>query len=434
MGNREKRAPVNWARSWLALLTLAAGIVVAGGEDNAAAVVRTPTGSPVPSVGMRSITSLAASPDVTRFANLHAAQDPDLHVATDSLTTSSTTPLRLLGVDVTGTEDACIEDKGFGWGPFDAAEAQSISSWHANAVRVPLNEDCWLGINGAPAAYSGSAYQTAIQTWVTELNSAGLVAILDLHWSAPGAITATKQWPMPDETHSVTFWSQVASTFKGDSLVMFDLFNEPHLGGFAPDASDWACWRNGCTTTTLNCPSGSSSNCTDVTYRVAGMQQLVEVVRDAGADQPIMIGGLAWAATLCGSASLRSSTGTCAWLSYEPSDPLHQLVASFHSYYQKTKCNTLTCWDSVIAPLATQVPVVTGELGENDCSATFVQQYMQWADAHGVSYLLWTWEPAGSQSCGPLRLLKNWSGAVNTMNPVASLLFDHLGQLQPPKA
>lgn len=434
MGNREKRAPANGARSLLALLVLAAGVVVVGGGDNAAAMIRSPTGSPAGSVGIRSITSLAASPDVTRFANLQTAQDPALHVAADSLTTSTTTPLRLLGVDATGTEDACIEDKGFSWGPFDAAEAESISGWHANAVRVPLNEDCWLGINGAPTAYSGPAYKAAIQTWVTDLNTAGLVAILDLHWSAPGAITATKQWPMPDETHSVTFWNQVASTFKSDPMVVFDLFNEPHLGGFSPGASDWACWRNGCTSTTLNCPTGSTSSCTDVTYHVAGMQQLVEMVREAGADQPIMLGGLAWAATLCGSASLRSTTGTCAWLNYEPSDPLHQLVASFHSYYEKTKCDTLTCWDSVIAPLAAQVPVVTGELGENDCSATFVQQYIQWADAHGVSYLLWAWEPAGSQSCGALRLLKNWSGAANTKSPVASLLLNHLSQLQPQKA
>ena len=45
----------------------------------------------------------------------------------------------------------------------DAATAAAIASWQMNAVRIPLNEDCWLGINGAPAAYSGANYQTAIE-------------------------------------------------------------------------------------------------------------------------------------------------------------------------------------------------------------------------------------------------------------------------------
>src|ERR1700728_91361 len=67
--------------------------------------------------------------------------------------------IRLLGVDRPGTEYACEE----GWGDSDgddapdaaAADAAEIASWDANAVRVPLNEDCWLGINGQPS------YETA---------------------------------------------------------------------------------------------------------------------------------------------------------------------------------------------------------------------------------------------------------------------------------
>ena len=94
--------------------------------------------------------------------------------------------MRLLGVDVTGTEDACILSDGFGWEPLDSTTATAIRAWHANVVRVPLNEDCWLGINGAPAAYSGAKYQTAIKNWVAAINAAGMYAILDLHWAAPG--------------------------------------------------------------------------------------------------------------------------------------------------------------------------------------------------------------------------------------------------------
>ena len=35
-------------------------------------------------------------------------------------------------------------------------------------MRVLPNEDCWLGINGAPAAYSGATYQQAIATYVSQ--------------------------------------------------------------------------------------------------------------------------------------------------------------------------------------------------------------------------------------------------------------------------
>ena len=62
----------------------------------------------------------------------------------------------------------------------------AMTSWHINAVRLPLNEDCWLGINGAPARYSGARYRAAIRAYVARLNHAGLYVILDLHWSAPG--------------------------------------------------------------------------------------------------------------------------------------------------------------------------------------------------------------------------------------------------------
>jgi hypothetical protein len=35
-----------------------------------------------------------------------------------------------------------------------------------NVVRIPLNEDCWLGINGVNPAYGGYNYQKAIGDFV----------------------------------------------------------------------------------------------------------------------------------------------------------------------------------------------------------------------------------------------------------------------------
>jgi hypothetical protein len=270
--------------------------------------------------------------------------------------------IRLLGVDRSGTEYMCIANGGIFDGPNDAASVAAIAAWHANAVRVPLNADCWLGINGVTSAYGGATYQNAIVNYVNLLHQNGMYAILDLHWTAAGTTVANAQTPMPDTDHAPTFWASVATTFKQDHAVLFDLYNEPY-------GVSWACLRDGCTV------SG---------YTAAGMQSLVDAVRATGATQPLMIGGLAY------------SNDLSQWLVYKPTDTAHALVASLHLYNFNT-CNSATCWDSTVKTVAAQVPVVTGELGENDCLHGFIDGYMNWADAAGVSYLGWAWNTYG---CG----------------------------------
>jgi hypothetical protein len=118
------------------------------------------------------------------------------------------------------------------------------------------------------------------------------------------------------------------------------------------------------------------------------MQQLIDAVRGAGATQPVLLGGLRWANDLSG------------WLSHRPGDPAGQTAASFH-LYNVNQCVTSACWDSQVAPVATVVPVVTGELGENDCAHGFIDGFLPWADAHGVSYLGWAWNSDFNCSSGP---------------------------------
>jgi hypothetical protein len=143
------------------------------------------------------------------------------------------------------------------------------------------------------------------------------------------------------------------------------------------------------------------------------MQSLVDAVRAAGATQPIMVGGLAWSNDLSG------------WWSNRPTDPANALVASFHNYNFNV-CDP-TCWNSTVATLANQVPVVTGELGENDCAHGYIDQYMQWADAHGISYLGWTWDTWDCAN-GPA-LISNYDG---TPTAFGIGFRDHLAALVKP--
>jgi hypothetical protein len=316
---------------------------------------------------------------------------PALQVVGNQLVDADEKPIRLLGVDRSGAEYACVDGWGIFDGPVDDHAIRAMASWHINAVRIPLNEGCWLGINGSPPQYSGTRYRRAIADYVRRLHAAGLYVILDLHWSAPGpGAKATGQQPMADLEHAPAFWASVARTFKNDSAVVFDLYNEPF-------DIDWRCWRDGCRV-------GEG-------WRVAGMQTLVDAVRSTGARQPIIAKGNSWGGDLS------------SWLEHRPHDPAGQLMAGFH-VFDFTMCAMPGCWTNTVAPVAREVPVVTTEFGQRDCSAQFNERFMRWADAVGVSYLGWAWNAAG---CGAPSLIRSWGG-----RPTQSgrLVRDHLDRLR----
>lgn len=304
-------------------------------------------------------------------------------------------PVRLLGVNRPGTEYQCVEGGQFFEGPSDRASIMAMKSWHINAVRVPLNESCWLGINEIAPELGGAAYREAIRDYVTRIERAGLYVILELQWAAPRDEPATGIIPMPDAEHAPDFWRSVAEEYRDDRGVLFDLYNEPH------DIS-WDCWESGCETSDKWFGS----------YQAAGMRELVEAVRSTGARQPLMLGGIDWSGDLGG------------WLAHRPPDPAHALVASNHTY-DFTACYR-RC-RAVLASVAKRVPLVTGELGEGDCRHGYIDPYMRWADRHGVSYLGWGWFIAPDLTCeeGPT-LITDYAG---TPTRFGIGLREHLRQL-----
>ncbi len=320
----------------------------------------------------------------------------------------------LRGVNLSGTEFACIQggtptSRGwsiYGGQPFDRASTYAaIVSWHANVVRVPLNEDCWLGISGVNPAYGGAAYRAAIQTEVSLIHQAGLYAVLDLHWTSPGPYAGYSQQPMPDADHSIAFWQSIAGTFKSDHSVIFDLFNEPFFYYISDGSDQWTCWLKGCAMNQFisagqTAPDGSTTGyTTSYSWRTAGMQAMIDAVRDTGATQPVLVNGVDWGNDLSG------------WLAHQPSDPRGQLVAGWHSYPQQG-CSPQSCWTSVIQPIAAKVPVLVGETGDNvQDPLSYVDTFLPWADSHGVSYLGWTWNPWQDPKNV---LIKDWTGTPTT--------------------
>ena len=304
-----------------------------------------------------------------------------------------------------------------------------------------------MGINGAPAAVSGANYQAFVKRLTDDLTAQGMYVVLALHWAAPGswlpgkdgAALANGQNLAPNADHSIAFWQQVASTYKGYSNVMFDLFTEPGiacragsgcpasvLGGgyFAQDEWAWKLYRDG-GNFTYNSGDGSMyASRVGQTWQVAGTQQLVNTIRATGSRNAVAIETLGYGN---GYVDLMGA--------YMPSDPAGQLVASIHSYdfsgFHVGTAAAQAVFDDMLAkghgpgpayayPVANitgRFPFYLGEFGTTgQCpgatNTAFTQNTMDWAEAHGDAYTAWGWDQ-GEGCWGPSLVTNDDTGATS---------------------
>jgi hypothetical protein len=301
----------------------------------------------------------------------------------------------LRGVDESGTENFC-----FMWGPppvvvspsggpspLDQTSLTAMKQWGINAVRIPLNEDCWLGINGVDGSVGGANYQTPIKQAVdliTQTN--GMYVILDLHWTAAGTTQALGQKMMADLDHSVDFWKQVAAAYKYNGSVIFDLFNEPYFTS-GTDDQQFQCWKNGSTT-------ASGGSCPMVNYPVAGMQSLLTAVRQAGATNLVIMGGTGYSSELD------------LWPMYVPTDTLNppNVAVSWHVYDDQAGCtsNIPTMLSTLCSPspgrgaeavMTAGYPIVVGETNYFRCGASPIwwRSFLSWCETQQIGHVAWSW-------------------------------------------
>jgi len=258
------------------------------------------------------------------------------------------------------------------------SDFDAMAAWHANVVRIALNQDFWL----SGAALYVPAYQATVDQAVKDAEAAGLDVILDLHWSDRGDLSVSvagqgqgkaghaDQQQMAD-VNSKQFWLEVASKYKNDGHVLFELYNEPH------DVS-WSAWLNG----------GTVGG-----YQVVGMQQLYDTVRnDAGADNIVIAGGVSWAFDLSGASSNRIRG--------------YNIMYATHPYYPQ---DAEVLWDGKFGYLAAHdiAPVIATEFGDTstDCTGDWDSKLAQYADARQISWTAWAWWTAG---CSFPALILDW--------------------------
>jgi hypothetical protein len=222
-----------------------------------------------------------------------------------------------------------------------------------NYIRLTLNSQMYMGYpcvlpfaddKGSYTAVGGlfetgvsaAQIQADLDAEVAAIRGAGLYVSLDMH-SATGILASTGQYlcgvgqnGMPSAA-DVAFWTLIASKYKNDSGVMFELFNEPFYDGNYGNAIGAAgvAALGGAGTVTIPCvmydnignPSlGATSILNGAQCKFTGEQALINAIRSTGATNII------W------SAPPWYAQGLAQWLQMKLSDPAKQLGMTFHAY------------------------------------------------------------------------------------------------------
>ena len=330
-----------------------------------------------------------------------------IQVSGNKLVNGSAKTVQLRGVNLSGMEFTAVDGydpsdpTGGNFGQPNKPNWSAISSWKANIVRIPLNEDSWLGLTCTDTdgvvhnSDPGGNYKQTLANLVQEANAAGIYVILDLHWAAPGNACPMLQSQMADTDHSLAFWTSIANAYKGNPAVLFELFNEPFLDfDFTGDPWQYLMFGTGGSFSGYPATSNNGTWKNVMTpWNIASYQAMINAVRATGATNVVLIGSLSYTADLSG------------WLSHKPTDPLGQMAATWHPYPGGSTWGTPAWAQPSYAPeiftevqsiLAAGIPVVATETGDQDTAGTvgapLVQTVTTFADANGVSLLGWTWD------------------------------------------
>ena len=186
-----------------------------------------------------------------------------------------TPELKVMGNKVVWADDEAVEVLLMGVDPYEnnyqnitnrnrivGLVAAAYDEWNSNCVRlnVEINSNKW----------NNAYYKDSVDLCVKEAEKRGKYIIIDLHEF--GYISEQAK----------NFWLEVAAKYANNPAVLFGLLNEPH------DMS-WDVWRNG------GIYSFEASS--PYTY---GHQEILEMIRDLGARNICVVGGLDWSYDLRG--------------------------------------------------------------------------------------------------------------------------------------
>jgi endoglucanase len=204
---------------------------------------------------------------------------------------------------------------------YSPAEYTQMRAFGADSVRIQLAQP---GMDPQDPRSTPDFRAKAIDA-IRAAREAGLIVIVSVQ-DEPQTGDPKRPVALPgDATRRV--WASLAPVFGNDRGVMFELFNEPHIGPQAvvpfPPA-DWNRWAR-------------------------TMNRMVAAIRASGARNVIVADGLQFAQQLAGAPDL--------------ADPLRQVVYAAHPYSLNHKDQDSAVWDAKFGDFAKARPVLISEWG-----------------------------------------------------------------------
>jgi hypothetical protein len=324
------------------------------------------------------------------------------------------------------------------WAGFPAttvATWQTIkATWNINTIRLPMNSFDWLNLTCHDAG-SGNAgklyhangdgtytpdpnhvYQSYVEQTVANITAAGMYVVLDLHFDGPNG-AAGPLCPLGEPSflgqNALTFWSQVATQFKGNPAVMFDLHNEPYGDNIYANwfTTDPVIMRDGGSFANFLMQDNTTNGATftvngGAAVTVGGKQAIVTAIRATGATNVILDSPMGWAGEIE------------SWLQFKPTDPIGQMGAAWHIYgYNKARGRGT---NPPLAVLAAGFPILITE--NEGFDAAFdggkSSNAYAWAASNGIGCLQWGWN--------------NWDGAPNLASLITTNPWTAGGAPSPP--
>jgi endoglucanase len=258
----------------------------------------------------------------------------EIKVSGNRLVDPEGTEVWLQGVAVPGLE---IRPEGHG---AVKSTIVAIEDWKANVVRLAVKDEYWFGLaketpKSKGQTDGGAAYRALVDAAVNAAANRGAYIVIDNH-----RFRAVK----PEQ---LEFWKEVATKYKNHPAVLFDIINEPF-------GITWEVWRNGGFVEEKDKKkTDEAAFLTDAEkkanqgFESPGMQKLVEVIRETGAKNVIIAGGLDWAYDLSGileGYALEDKTG-------------NGIMYSTHVYPWKKG------WQKAFLDAAEKYPIFMGEVG-----------------------------------------------------------------------
>lgn len=272
------------------------------------------------------------------------------------------------------------------------------NNWNMNALRIATGDYMWeKHWPGGPTAYI-----SALENVVAQANQSGLYVVLSMHEAPSAGLPQSEPCGigMPSQ-EALPYWQAVAAAFKNNPMVMFDLYNEPHVAklGTQLQESDWQFWLNG------GYIKNEVPGCSNAgNYQVLGLQTLANAIRAQGANQIIIAESLANSFQTFEQYCPHGQP-KCNFLQ-DPNNSSHpNIVYSVHQYFLP-EFRLQSSWDARFGYLGQQAPVFIGEWEYSINSAypircdepnstqsmtpdeanALVQSFLAYMDSHGTSW------------------------------------------------